>query len=429
MADHNKDVSREDLIQEVLDFASMSSSDLEPTLSVKEVNEAISMAVSEAFPGDIWVKGEVQRLRFHSSGHIYFDLVESGARSAPSTIPVTLLKWNAGQIKGNLKEILAEDREVRLKARPDFYAPYGKMSLQVSDVDTSFTLGNIALARRMLLEKLEKEGVLRENALLSLPELPIDIVLITSAESAAYHDVIDQLRLSEIGFSIKVINALMQGHGSASSVVKALKKANRLQPDVVLLCRGGGSKSDLATFDTEEVARAIISMKVPVLTGLGHQIDVSVADLVANMSLKTPTACAQFLIEHVREAVESVELLAESIKDKTYDLLLTKETRVANISQRIAEVSYILEQCEMRLDNYMSTIISSAKTALVMAEEKQALFTAVVKSSDPLRILERGFSLTTDSSGKIVRSIDNVKEGDELLTRVSDGEIKSKVSK
>lgn len=429
MINHNKEVSRDDLIQEVLDFASSSSSDLEPTLSVSEINEAISMAVSEAFSEDIWVKGEIQRLNFHSSGHIYFTLVDAGKSSAPSTIPVTLLKWSASQIKGDLREILAEDREVRLKVRPDFYAPYGKMSLQVSDIDTSFTLGNIALARRVLLEKLEKEGVLRDNALLPLPQLPINLVLITSVESAAYHDVIDQLRLSEIGFNIKVINALMQGHGSVVSVVSALKHSKKYSPDVILLCRGGGAKSDLACFDTEEVARAIIAMDVPVLTGLGHQIDVSVADLVAHISLKTPTACAQFLIEHVREATEVIDSLAEEIKDKTFNVLQTKETRIANISQRIAETSYLLDQCEIRLEGYKISIKSSVKTALARAHEQQTFFKAILKSSDPARILERGFSLTTDTKGKIVRSVKDVSDGDILSTRVVDGEIKSTVNK
>ena len=146
----------------------------EATFSVREINEAISLSISSSFPQDIWVKGEVQRLRFHASGHIYFDLIDSSSKSkSPSTIPVTLLKWNATKIKADLREILVEDREVRILAKPDFYAPYGKMSLAASNVDSAYTLGQIAIARRELIEKLRVEGILKNNSEIVLENLEI----------------------------------------------------------------------------------------------------------------------------------------------------------------------------------------------------------------------------------------------------------------
>lgn len=428
MVNQEKSADRDDLINEVLNFANSFETSLEPTLSVSEINETISMAIAESFPQDIWVKGEVQRLNFHTSGHIYFNLVDSSAGSAPSTIPVTLLKWSANKIKGDLRELLAEDREVRLKVRPDFYAPYGKMSLHVSDVDTTFTLGNLALARRELLEKLDKEGILRANAEHEIPDHPLDVVLVTSVESAAYHDVIDQLKGSGIGFRVRVINALMQGGDSVRSVVSALKRGQKLKPDVILLCRGGGAKSDLATFDNEAVARCIASANVPVLTGLGHQIDVSVADIVAHMSLKTPTACAQFLIEHVLESNEVVENLGQTIFDRTSQVLSTSEARIANLAQRIGDVAYVLERCETKLSSQLSSIRVSCRNTLMLANEKQNSFKAVVAAGDPARILERGFSLTTNAQGKIIRSIKDINNSDEISTRVADGEFISTVT-
>lgn len=400
------------------------------TLSVREINEAISDAVSDCFPSDVWVKGEVQRLRFHSSGHIYFDLVDAGAKgSSACSIPVTLLKWNAMKIKGDLREILVEDREIRIKARPDFYAPYGQMSLAASGIDTAYTLGKIALARRELITKLSNEGILKSNAEIDMAELVTSIALITSIDSAAYHDVIDQLKSSGYGFKITAINALMQGHDSPDSVVSALRYTNNLDVDVVLLCRGGGAKSDLATFDSERVSREIIAMGKPVITGLGHQIDVSVADIVAHSTLKTPTACAQFIIERTQNALQAVRELVESIETAINDRVDTSETRLANISQRLGDATYVLERSSQVLVGISTDIRASAQRAFANAKESLISRSSLISAHDPQRVLERGYSLTMNASGQTIRSLKDIVKDQELLTRLADGQIESKVQK
>lgn len=422
----------DDLLQEeeILDYLEDENNSLSgETLTVRQVNDAISEAVADSFPHDVWVRGEVQRLRFHSSGHIYFDLVDSSKGSAPCTIPVTLLKWNAGKIKGNLREILVEDREVRILARPDFYAPYGKMSLAASDVDAAYTLGQIAIARRELIAKLTAEGILRSNGELELPDLCADIALVTSIDSAAYHDVVDQLKGSGYGFRIHAINALMQGHESPSSVVAGLKYADTLKADVVLLCRGGGAKSDLATFDSENVARTIAAMHTPVIAGLGHQIDVSVADIVAHSSLKTPTACAQFIIERTTAALDAVQDLGGRINEVVTDYLNASETRLAHISQRLTDVSYILERSSSVLDNAKISITASTQRAFENAQQRLSSLTSLISAHDPMRVLERGYTLTTNQEGGIVRSVSDVKKGMPITTRVVDGIITSTVDK
>lgn len=405
-----------------------SNKNLDKTYSVKEINEAISSAVANAFPTDVWVKGDVQKLRFHNSGHIYFDIVDSsGSKSSPNVIPCTLLKWQAQKIKADLKEILAEDREVRLKVRPDFYAPFGKMSLHVSDVDAQYTLGKIAIARRELLEKLNNEGILRANADLYLTELPVDLILITSIGSAAHADVIDQLEQSGFGFKIKVINALMQGAQAPESVSSALKTANSINGDVVLLCRGGGSKADLSTFDTETVARSIITSNKPVLTGLGHQIDVSVADETAYTHLKTPTACAQFLIEMIRSANDAMTELKEIIDAKVLDRIILNENRLANISSKLSEVNYLLDKhCDI-LQNIGAmfseklTNIFDRNIAYLKSQQK------LIYAHDPMRVVERGYSLVISSDGKIISSVKNIDVDEQITTRLSDGDLISVV--
>ena len=395
------------------------------TFSVREVNETIS---SDSFPSDIWVKGEVQRLRFHSSGHIYFDLVDSSSKSSSaSTIPVTLLKWNASKIKSDLREILVEDREVRLLARPDFYAPYGKMSLAASDIDSSYSLGQIAMARRLLLDKLASEGILKANANLELNEFVVDLALITSIDSAAYHDVIDQFKVSNLGFNIIAINALMQGSESVDSVVRALKYANGLEVDAILLCRGGGAKSDLATFDNEKVVRAITNLDKPLISGLGHQIDVSVTDIAAYHALKTPTACAQFLIERTQEGLNSALELTDRINDLALDAINTADLRLANVASRLGDVKLVLERTENLLVAHKNAINSNVRRIVESSQARIDSIGELVKALDPMRVIERGFSIVYARDGTIVRSVSNVEIGDGVYVQVADGEIESKV--
>jgi len=398
------------------------------TFSVREVNEAISLSISSAFPKDIWVKGEVQRLRFHTSGHIYFDLVDSSSKSSSaSTIPVTLLKWNASKIKADLREILVEDREVRILARPDFYAPYGKMSLAASDVDSSYTLGQIAIARRELIEKLNKEGILKSNSEIELEPLIFNVALITSIDSAAYHDVVDQIKASGLGFKIIAVNALMQGSDSVASVVQALRYANKLDVQAILLCRGGGAKSDLATFDNEKVVRAITSLSKPLLSGLGHQIDVSVSDMVANKALKTPTACAQFLIERSQSALETTIELSEQINSSALDAIETADLRLANVTSRLSDVNIVLERAKNTLDNYEKSISSNIRRVIETSKSRVESISSLVNALDPMRVIERGFSVIYASNGSVIRSINDVSAGDEVSVKIADGEIESKV--
>ncbi len=396
------------------------------TLSVSEINEAISDAISASFPEEVWVKGEIQRLNFHSSGHIYFNLCDSD-RGSNSTIPVSLFKFSASKIKADLREVLAEDREVRLKVKPNFYAPYGKMSLVVSDVDTDFTLGQIAIARRKLLEKLEREGILRSNAVHEINELPMNLVLITALDSAAYHDVTDQLKASGFGFQIKVINALMQGSGSVESVSKALEIANTIDTDVILLCRGGGAKSDLVSFDSETIARAICGSKAAVITGLGHQIDVSVADIVAHSSFKTPTACAQFLIDRVAGSIEEVEQLSQQIINRVNENLNSIQTNLGFLTQRLSDSENVLEKYQLHVSNIEKTMITAFHNQISSASQYLTSTKQIVRAHDPQRVLERGYSLTTDSQGKVLRSKEDLEIDSEIITKLADFELVSNV--
>ena len=199
---------------------------------------------------------------------------------------------------------MADGTEVRIRGRVTWYDRGGRLQLQMSDIDPAFTLGRLAADRDRLLRTLDGEGLLARQAALPRPLLPLRLGLVTSHGSAAEHDVLDELRRSGIGFSVVTADVRVQGAHAPRSVAWGLRAVAARGVDVVLLVRGGGATTDLAAFDGEVIARAVATLDVPVLTGIGHEIDRSVADEVAHATYKTPTACAQAVVADVR-AVEA----------------------------------------------------------------------------------------------------------------------------
>ena len=284
------------------------------TYTVLELNQAIGAALSEAFPGEVWVRGEIQGLaRTRMRPHWYFELVEKKADrdEIAARLSVALLSWNRSAVQRDMKAApgfdLQDNVEVRIRGRVGYYAPFGKLQLEMTGVDPAFTLGQLAASRERILRALAAEKLLERNRQLPLSPVPLRVGLITSVGSAAYNDFVQELTRSGFGFSVRVIDARVQGAETEPTVVAALRTFARLRPDAVVIVRGGGSRSDLAWFDSEAIARRIAAMPVPVLTGIGHEIDRSVADEVAHQAFKTPTACADFLADRVRLFHESVE--------------------------------------------------------------------------------------------------------------------------
>ncbi|MDP8987814.1 MAG: exodeoxyribonuclease VII large subunit, partial [Actinomycetota bacterium] len=293
----------------------------EHTFGVGELTASIQRAVARAFPAEVWVRGEINGLRSAgANGHLYFSLSERNSRRGPtSTLNVALFRQDRQRVERQLRDWpefrLADGLEVRIRGRVQY--SYGRVSVVMSAVDPVHTLGRLAAARDRVLRTLAADGLLGTNAALPLPLVPLHVGLVTSAGSAACEDVLGELAASGAGFRVSVADARVQGTEAEASLLRALTAVAGLRPDVVLLVRGGGSRTDLSTFDGERLARAIAAMPVPVLTGIGHEIDTSVADEVAHTSCKTPTACAAELVERVLAALRRAEAAWASVADRS----------------------------------------------------------------------------------------------------------------
>jgi exodeoxyribonuclease VII large subunit len=297
--------------------------------------------------------------------------------------------------------------KVRIRGTPDVYGASGQFGFKMSDIDPRFTLGDLAAQRDEIIAKLKLEGLYDRNRHLALPLVPLSIGVVTSKGSAAHADFMKTLEESNIGFTVTLCDVRVQGDGSAEQVAAAITLLGS-QPlvDVVAVIRGGGSRTDLATFDNEIVARAVATCRAPVFTGIGHDVDKSIADEVAFSWNKTPTACAVAIVERVNEFVRQVDSAAQRIANVVLAALANSERRVANAVGRLRT---------LRL-----TVLDAAKSRIDLLATEIAGF-------DPVVLMRRGWSITYNADGKVLKSVKQAKRGDGLTTRVADGAIVSTV--
>jgi len=311
------------------------------TWNVSEVCQGIADLFEQTFPEEIWVRGEVQGYRVSPQGHAYFDLLEptKDKRGAAAKLPVTLFAGRRRGVEATLRKVgdltLEDGLEIRIRGDLRYYAPQSRVQLLMAAIDPRHTLGQMAAEKERILRSLGKEGLLKQNAGQRLATVPLNVAIVTSVDSAAYNDVIEELRSSRISYNVAVADARVQGKRAEASIVAALKTLAVRDPDVILLIRGGGSRNDLSAFDSELVARTIASLPIPVITGIGHEIDRSIADEVAHTALKTPTAVAGFLNDRTRTFLTAIEASYSSIARNASHQLSTHATKLSHQASRL----------------------------------------------------------------------------------------------
>jgi exodeoxyribonuclease VII large subunit len=427
----------------------------EPTLTVTELNLAIRDAVRDKFPRDVWVKGEVQGLTRSGLGHTYFQLVEKAGKGERvlSRIDVALFRDDRPAINAALKDSglkLEPDVEVRIRGRVGFWTAGGKLNLVMSGIDPVFTVGGMAANRERLLKTLAGEGLLRANGALAMPMVPLRIGLVTSADTAAYHDFVQQLGGSGFAFRVCLADVRVQGSGAPKRVVWALRQLARPPVDAIVIVRGGGSRSDLAPFDTEDVARAIAALPVPVVTGIGHEVDRSVADEVAHTAGKTPTACAQILIEHVCEFVDRVDEVSRGVAGLARARCALAAREIGECARRVRrgapgalvrELTALehrrgkVEELGTRGVREAAAILDDRRRVLVAAGTRLTRAAgrhldgsdACLRALDPRRVLERGYSITRDEQGRVLTTVESLAPDDRVYSELAEGSIASRV--
>jgi len=380
------------------------------------------------------VVGEVQRLRPSAAGHQYFDLVEKGEGAARDQVAGVLsaVIWKGEYLRlrpvlERAGERLADGLRIRCRVSVDFYPPGGRLQVQIREIDPTFTLGDLAKRRQETLLALAEAGLMERNKALALPPLPLAIALVTSAGSAAYHDFLATLQESGYAFRVLLVHSAVQGAEAERTLPGALALAAASACDCVVLIRGGGAKSDLAVFDSQAVAEAVARAPKPVLTGLGHEIDEAVADLVAWRSFKTPTKVAEELVARIANAELAIARLREQLARQARLTVAEADGRLARAERRAVAARARLAQAGLRLATLAEGLRRVARHRLRSAEQQLAGWTRLVAELAPARTLRRGFSITRDASGAVLRDPAAVAAGTPIETELAGGLLWSRV--
>lgn len=431
----------------------------ESALTVSQLNGYIRDVINMGFPQSVWVCGEVQGFnRNREKNHVFFELCEKDPESKDMIARIGLVIF--ANRKPFIDEILKsaenafelrDDIEVKFLCKVDFYPPHGALRLVVESIDPVYTLGKIAQEKQRLIALLKKQGVLDKNKSLAFPLVPLTLGLITSYDSAAYNDFLAELKGSGFGFRIFLVNTLMQGKGAEDDVCRALTRLNDLSGlGVIVITRGGGSLADLSCFDSVRIAQSIAQSQVPVLSGIGHEINITITDLAAHTFAKTPTAVAQFIAGLVENFVTELEekgnriidgaqtrLDAEKKKLKATAMGLAADTAtfLAGHEQQMmfkAEVvckgaERLLTQAKVWVSEQREGLIRATFDHIDAAKKKMATYKRLVEIVHPHNTLRRGFSITKNAQGALVRSVRDVRKNDVIRTTVPDGIIESDV--
>ncbi len=403
-------------------------------LSVAEVCEGISEALRQSFGTEVWVRGSISGLNRSANGHVYFSLVDPDeAGGQPSAVlDVALFAKTKYQVNAILKRTNAvrmEDGiEVSIAGRIEHYARTGRVQLIMTMIDPNYTLGKLAANREATLRRLDELGLLHRNRLVPLPVLPIRIALVTSAGSAADADFTDELGRTGIGFAVQRFDARVQGPEAPGSLERAIIAAAAAEVDLVAVVRGGGAKTDLAAFDDLAVATAIANCTRPVVVGVGHDIDRSIADEVAAISQKTPTAAAGWIIQRVAEFDRRVDVASDRLVRAAGDQLESSRRRVSHARQRLAaSARAALTGAERRADRAGHSLASATQRALTSAAHRLDRNDLRVAALDPVSVMARGWTITRDAGGRVLHSVHQVEPGTTLWTETADGSVVSTV--
>lgn len=401
-------------------------------LSLYELNNIVHGVIEDAMDDVYWVQGELSEGRAGYAGHFYGELIQKDERTdqviARARINIWARVYNilALRFKSETGQELHAGMKVLLKVKVTFHELYG-YALNVLDIDSAYTLGDMAKRRQQILQQLEADGIINDNKILPLPRLIRHIAVVSSATAAGYGDFCDQLLNNDYGlhFDVKLFPAVMQGEHVEESIIEALEQIGEV--DIVVIIRGGGASADLSDFDSYPLASCIAQYPIPVIVGIGHERDETVLDYVAHTSLKTPTAVAAFIIDYQLQELMLVESLQSRIQDAAQRRLEREKLRLERhrlyFPMAFAKMK---ERCMSRLEMLTHRLQTSVLHRLERENSRLDMVQRHLRSMDPDLLLKRGYSITM-CQGRIIRNATDVQPGDVITTRVEKGEIKSQV--
>lgn len=405
------------------------------SLSLSELTARIGAALRPAFARPLWVRAEINELRVNG-GHCYMELVEKAEHGDGVVAKCRATCW--ANVWRMLKpyfeqatgESLRAGLQVLVAVQVEFHPVYG-LSLNVCDIDPVFTVGELAARRQQILRRLEQDGVADMNRQLAVPVPALRVAVISSPTAAGYEDFCNQLHGNPAGYAFRVslFPAVMQGDAAAPSIIAALDKVYEQCShfDVVAIIRGGGAVTDLAAFDSYGLALNCAQFPLPIVAGIGHQRDVSILDMVAHTSVKTPTAAAEYLIANVRQAEERAERAWQGVVHAFRYRLENEARRLDRAEFRLRHVDKTRrERRAFRLQQRTDRLRAAVKMRLAQEEARLRLLEKNIESYSPAFLLSRGYTFTT-LNGRRLTSRAGIRPGDRLRTYFPDGTVDSRV--
>lgn len=405
-------------------------------LSLLDLNTLVKQGLSACLPDSYWIQAELSDVRSNANGHCYLEFIQKDNHSG------RLLAKARGIIWANLFNILKPFFEestgesfrsglkVLVEVEVSFHELYG-YSLTVLNIDPTYTLGDMVKRRAEIIKQLEEEGVLTLNKELHLPLLTQRIAVISSATAAGYDDFCHQLLNNESGipFYIELFPSIMQGEQVEKSILGALDSIlNRSHDfDVVVIIRGGGATSDLSGFDTYLLAAACAQFPIPIITGIGHERDDTVLDAVSHTRVKTPTAAAEFLVNRVGDVLYRLEHATSRLKQSVSRKLEEEQKKIENAKVRIPSIiQHRISESKFRIKQVQFIINGGIQTYLNEHKHRLQSLALKVKGASPYEILKKGYALV-EHKGQTIGSVNQLKAGDQIQIRLSDGELLSEI--
>lgn len=407
-----------------------------PALSLYELNNLVRGVIADTFSQRFWIRAEMSDVRCNQNGHCYLEFIEKDSNNktiiakARGSIWSNVFRMLKAYFESETGQAFASGLKVLVQVSVEFHELYG-YSLNVHDIDPSYTLGDQAKNRTLIIKQLEEEGVLDLNKELPLAKIANRIAVISSPTAAGYEDFCNQLTNNKDRFIFynKLFPAIMQGDRTEQSIIAALDRIyeNIDKFDAVVIIRGGGATSDLSSFDSYLLAANCAQFPLPIITGIGHERDDTVLDIVAHTRAKTPTAVAEFLIKHIYESASELIDIQDSIIFETNKRLIEEATILNTL---VTKYSYIIKDRTKDQLNKLDIISEKIKNAAirVLQDQKHILESKeqYIEHNSPENILKKGYTLTL-SGKKIIKSKAGVKKGDNIVTRFADGEVESLV--
>ena len=423
------------------------------TLTLLELNALVRMTIEHSLNREYWVEAELSECR-ESKGHCYMELVQKEPSSNTPVARAQAKCWRTHwmmlqpMFERTTGQQLHAGMKVRMKVYAQFHEAYG-FSWIVTDIDPTFTMGDLARRRQEIVRQLKAEGVFDLQKELVLPPFCMDIAVISSATAAGYGDFVNQLAESPFAFRTQLFPAIMQGEQVEESVITALERIFPLHFDCVVIIRGGGATADLSGFDTLALAENVAQFPMPIITGIGHDRDESILDMVSDTRVKTPTAAAQLLISHAEQTLRRIENCEERIVRATQGRMEIERLRLVRLAEHIPPLfSLFRTRQEARLDQFLQRLAIQATSRTV--HEKQRLETIASRLSplashlmengrhrlqlleqrvaalDPSLLLRRGYSITL-LEGRPLTDASQAQTGDIVETRLLKGTLRSQV--